>query len=79
MCPPCLAIRVLNQLENDSSVRFPAAAQIIQDNTYIDEFLAGDESEDTAIECRDQLISKCNLLDSISDVFRRSIRSIRRI
>ncbi|XP_043466289.1 uncharacterized protein LOC122501089 [Leptopilina heterotoma] len=49
-----------NQLADDAGDRFPVAAKIIRDNTYVDDFLAGADSEEEALECRDQLIAIMN-------------------
>lgn len=55
-CAPYLAIRTLLQLAEDSATRFPLAAQIIREQMYVDDVLAGCHSLEEAISARNELI-----------------------
>lgn len=52
---PYLATRTLMQLAKDEAAEFPLAAQVIEDNSYIDDFLTGANSEEQAIAIYEQL------------------------
>ena len=52
-----IALRVLQQLANDESHRFPLAAKIIRQNSYVDDFFLGSDSVAEAFELKSQLIN----------------------
>ncbi|CAL1671717.1 unnamed protein product [Lasius platythorax] len=54
-CAPYLALRVLLQLAKDENDHFPEAAQVLRDNTYVDDVLFGSDDIATAFAIRDQL------------------------
>jgi hypothetical protein len=54
---PYLAIRTLHQLAEDEGEAFPAAAQVVKSNTYVDDIITGIDTIDDALELQGQLIS----------------------
>lgn len=55
-CAPFLAIRTLLQLATDSETQFPLAANILRNETYVDDILSGSHSIEKALEAQSQLI-----------------------
>ena len=55
-CAPYLALRVLNQLAHDEAGRFPRAARIITESSYVDDILYGANDVTTARQLRNELI-----------------------
>jgi len=53
---PYLAIKTLHQLAEDEGAEFPAAAEVLKNETYIDDIISGCDSEDDAIDLQRQLI-----------------------
>lgn len=43
-CAPYLALRVIQQLASDEEHRFPLAAEILRNETYVDDILSGADS-----------------------------------
>ncbi|XP_075167648.1 uncharacterized protein LOC142239758 [Haematobia irritans] len=56
-CAPFLAIRTLLQLAEDVADKYPLASQIIRENLYVDDVLAGAHSIEDAIKSRKELVS----------------------
>ena len=56
-CAPFLAIRTLIRLTKDEGARFPAGAQCLLHNTYVDDIRAGDNNAETASNIKEQLVS----------------------
>ncbi|XP_075163323.1 uncharacterized protein LOC142235958 [Haematobia irritans] len=56
-CAPFLSVRVLEQLANDNKTKYPTAASIILRNIYVDDVMAGAETEECLEQARDELIS----------------------
>lgn len=54
---PFLALRVIKQLVDDEGGDFPLAASVLRNQTYVDDCIFGVESEEIAIQTRDQLVS----------------------
>lgn len=54
---PYLAIRTLHQLADDEGHRFPDAACVLKNHTYVDDIITGANSEQEAIQLQTQLIS----------------------
>lgn len=54
---PFLAIKTLHQLADDEGGDFPEAAEILRTQTYVDDVIAGADSEVDAIRLQSQLIS----------------------
>ncbi|XP_054281217.1 uncharacterized protein LOC128998886 [Macrosteles quadrilineatus] len=54
---PYLAIRTLHQLAEDEGEAFPAAAQVITSNTYVDDIITGADTVKDALQLQGQLIS----------------------
>lgn len=59
-CSPYLAIKVLKQLAEDEGTNFPHAAEVLRNNSYVDDIVAGASTEDEALELQTQLISLLN-------------------
>uniref|UniRef100_A0A182PX12 Reverse transcriptase domain-containing protein n=1 Tax=Anopheles epiroticus TaxID=199890 RepID=A0A182PX12_9DIPT len=55
-CAPFLATRCLLQLSIDEESSFPVAANIIQEDCYVDDILSGASTVAEAIECQTQLL-----------------------
>ncbi|XP_055623685.1 uncharacterized protein LOC129767090 [Toxorhynchites rutilus septentrionalis] len=53
---PFHAARVLNQLAIDEGGRYPLAAQVIRNGTYVDDVLTGHDNRDTLAETCNQLM-----------------------
>lgn len=53
---PYLAIKTLNQLANDEGESFPAAAQVLRTQTYVDDIITGADTEEEALELQTQLV-----------------------
>ena len=58
---PYLAIRTLRQLANDNNTEFPRAAQVLCEETFMDDITTGCSSYDEAIQLRNDLISLLKL------------------
>lgn len=58
-CAPHQALRTLQHLATIESHKFPIAASVIQQDTFVDDILTGANSEKDALECQQQLISLC--------------------
>ncbi|XP_059223054.1 uncharacterized protein LOC131996886 [Stomoxys calcitrans] len=56
-CAPYLAIRTLLQLAKDSEDRFPQAAHILRNETYVDDILTGSHDLNSAIKVLSQIIT----------------------
>ena len=56
-CAPFLAVRCLLQLAEDEGKNFPLAAEVIKRNTYVDDLLAGEDSEELLREKIEQVDS----------------------
>lgn len=54
-CAPYLATRCLQQVAFDCSESYPAAAEVLLNNTYVDDVLAGESSKEKAIILYKQL------------------------
>ncbi|XP_043485240.1 uncharacterized protein LOC122513072 [Leptopilina heterotoma] len=54
---PFLAIRVRQQLANDEREQFPLGAEVLLQNTYVDDIYPGANSLQHAIEIRDDLVN----------------------
>ena len=54
---PFLAIRTLHQLATDEQHRYPRAAEVLRNRTYVDDALCGDDTLDACKSLRDELIS----------------------
>lgn len=54
---PYLAIKTLHQLAEDEGEAFPAAAQVVKSNAYVDDIITGADTIDDALELQGQLIS----------------------
>ncbi|XP_054285929.1 uncharacterized protein LOC129002275 [Macrosteles quadrilineatus] len=54
---PYLAIRTLHQLAKDEGEAFPAAAQVLTSNTYVDDIIAGADTVEDVLELQSQIIS----------------------
>ncbi|XP_065094221.1 uncharacterized protein LOC135714779 [Ochlerotatus camptorhynchus] len=54
-CAPFLATRVLQQLADDEQDNFPRAAEVLRKDFYVDDLFSGADSEEEAIELREQL------------------------
>ncbi|XP_043464547.1 uncharacterized protein LOC122499986 [Leptopilina heterotoma] len=54
---PFLAIRVLKQLASDERENFPLGAEVLINNTYVDDTFAGGDSLEEATQVRDEFIS----------------------
>ena len=55
-CAPYLALRVLKQLAHDEAGRFPRAARIVAESSYVDDILYGADDVATARQLRNELI-----------------------
>jgi hypothetical protein len=53
---PFLAIRTINRLADDEGAQFPAAAQILKQDVYVDDLLTGADSLQESITIRDDII-----------------------
>ncbi|XP_071650743.1 uncharacterized protein [Temnothorax longispinosus] len=58
-CAPFLAIRSRLQLARDERVRFPRAAAVLEDDTYVDNAFPGAETLEEALELQTELIELC--------------------
>ncbi|XP_071579555.1 uncharacterized protein [Temnothorax nylanderi] len=58
-CAPFLAIRSQLQLARDERARFPRAAAILEDDTYVDDVFPGAETLEEALELQTELIELC--------------------
>lgn len=58
---PYLAIRTLHQLANDEGNRFPEAAYVLKNHTYVDDIITGADTPSEANQLKHQLLSllKC--------------------
>lgn len=56
-CSPYLAIRTLYQLAEDEGHHFPEAAAILKSHTYVDDVIAGADTEEDASRLQQQLVS----------------------
>jgi hypothetical protein len=56
-CSPYLAIRTLHQLAADEGNSYPEAAEILRTQTFVDDVIAGGDSEEEALILQKQLIS----------------------
>lgn len=56
-CSPYLAIRTLHQLATDEGDSYPEAAKILRSQTFVDDILAGADTEQEALRLQQQLIS----------------------
>ncbi|XP_065076070.1 uncharacterized protein LOC135699709 [Ochlerotatus camptorhynchus] len=54
-CAPFLATRVLQQLADDEQDNFPRATEVLRKDFYVDDLFSGADSEEEAIELREQL------------------------
>lgn len=54
-CAPFLATRVLHKLAEDEQDGFPAAAEVLRKDFYVDDLFSGADSVQDAIELREQL------------------------
>lgn len=54
---PFLATRCLNQLALDESTSYPRAAEIIQQNMYVDDLMSGEQSVQQALKSQTELIT----------------------
>lgn len=54
-CAPWLAIRTLNQLQEDEGKNYPNAAHVIRDNVYVDDVMTGSFSLDETLTMRKEL------------------------
>jgi len=54
---PFLAIRCLHQLDLENGSEFPLAKNLLVTSTYVDDIVAGADSEDQAVELQHQVIS----------------------
>lgn len=54
-CAPYLAIRTLRQLATDEEHRFPQAAAVVRQQTYVDDIFAGADDVESAHRLRDEL------------------------
>lgn len=54
---PYLAIKTLHQLADDEGDSFPAAAQVLRTQTYIDDIITGSDTEEEALELQGQLVN----------------------
>ncbi|XP_046801107.1 uncharacterized protein LOC124418530 [Lucilia cuprina] len=55
-CAPFLAIRTLLQLATDSEAKFPRAASILRNETYVDDILSGGHTIEEALNAQTELI-----------------------
>ncbi|XP_024868970.1 uncharacterized protein LOC112452802 [Temnothorax curvispinosus] len=58
-CAPFLAIRLRLQLARNERVRFPRAAAVLEDDTYVDDAFSGAETLEEALELQTELIELC--------------------
>lgn len=56
-CTPYIAIRTLNQLSHDCKDKFPQAAHIIRNETYVDDILSGAHDIKSAVDSLSLLIN----------------------
>ncbi|CAG7829074.1 unnamed protein product [Allacma fusca] len=54
-CAPFLATQTLCQLACDEGSQFPLAAQVLENDTYVDDIATGENSVDSALELYNQL------------------------
>ncbi|XP_062141924.1 uncharacterized protein LOC133849944 [Drosophila sulfurigaster albostrigata] len=60
-CAPFLALRVLQQLADDTRLEYPLASRVISNNMYVDDVLAGTHTKEEAIRT---IAEVCAALDS---------------
>ncbi|KAJ8914346.1 hypothetical protein NQ315_011334 [Exocentrus adspersus] len=60
-CSPYLANRTIIQLAKDEGLKFPLAADVLQNDIYVDDIVTGCNSLNEAITIRDQLINLLKL------------------
>ncbi|XP_065368694.1 uncharacterized protein LOC135961125 [Calliphora vicina] len=55
-CAPFLAIRTLHQLADDCQEKYPKAAQILRQETYVDDILSGGHTVEEAKDSQSQIL-----------------------
>lgn len=58
---PYLALQMMQQLASDKQARFPDAACILRENTYVDDIYTGADTESIAEQRKIQLISMLSI------------------
>ncbi|XP_025407206.1 uncharacterized protein LOC112681160, partial [Sipha flava] len=58
---PYQALRTVRELATVDGPKFPLAAKILLNDTFVDDIITGANTEETAFECQSQLINLCGL------------------
>lgn len=58
---PYQALRTVRELATVDGQRFPLAAEVLLHDTFVDDIITGANTEETALECQNQVINLCGL------------------
>ncbi|XP_022172625.1 uncharacterized protein LOC111035349, partial [Myzus persicae] len=58
---PFQALRTIRHLASLDGATWPVAANVLLNDTFVDDILTGANSEEAALQCQDQLINLCSL------------------
>ncbi|XP_051864162.1 uncharacterized protein LOC127566222 [Drosophila albomicans] len=72
-CAPFLALRVLQQLADDTRLEYPLASRVISNNMYVDDVLAGTHTKEEAIRT---IAEVCAALDSAGFPLRNTAKTL---